>query len=128
MRAHCKHKCGRFALMAVIGIGLGGLVVMLLWNWVAPTLFGWKGINYLQALALLALSRILIGNLHSRCGHGHWRFHLAERLEQMTPEERERFQAGMKSKWCGCGTSDTPAQKAGPEDLDCDAGVTTRGG
>jgi hypothetical protein len=32
---------------------------MLLWNWLLPVLFGIKAIDYLQALGLLILSKIL---------------------------------------------------------------------
>lgn len=111
MTSSCKMRCGRFVVMALIGLMLGSLAVMLLWNWLTPVLFGWKEIGFLQAAGLLALSKILFGSLHGHCGHGHWPGHLAERLEQMTPEERERFRAGMKAKGCGCG----PAASEGAE-------------
>jgi len=74
-------------------------VVMSLWNWLAPVLFGWREIGLLQAAGLLLLCRILFGGLR---GHGgmHWRRRLAERWEQMTPEERAQLRAGMRS-CCG---------------------------
>jgi hypothetical protein len=77
---------------------------MLLWNWLTPVLFGWKAIGFLQAVGLLVLSRILFGGFRGRCGHGH--HGMAARLEAMTPEEREKFQAGMKSRWWCCKSSD----------------------
>ena len=109
MRANCKMKCGGFFVLALLGIAAGGLAVMLLWNWLTPALFSWKEISYLQAIGILILSRLLVGGFHGRCGHR--RMHLAARLEQMTPEEREKFQAGMKSKWCGFGSSESAAKK-----------------
>ena len=99
MRGHCKHKCGRMAVMAVAAIGFGSLAVMLLWNWLTPRLFGWLEINYLQAMGLLLLSRILIGGGHCMRGRCHGS------NACMSPEERERVEAGMKSKWC-CGSSE----------------------
>ena len=48
------------AAMALF-IALGGEVVRLLWNWLLPGLFGWQQIGFWQALALLALCRILFG-------------------------------------------------------------------
>jgi hypothetical protein len=51
---------------AILGIGLlalFGLVVMLLWNWLMPDLFGLKTVNYWQAWGLLALSTILFKGL-----------------------------------------------------------------
>ncbi len=92
---------------AVVGVVVGGYAVMLLWNWLIPVLFGCKAIGFLQAVGLLVLSRILFGGFHRRCGHGH--HHLAARMEAMTPEEREKFQAGIKSKWCCCKPSATEA-------------------
>jgi hypothetical protein len=47
---------------AVAGIGLLGLfgwVVMLLWNWLMPDLFGLKRLDYWKAWGLLALCTIL---------------------------------------------------------------------
>jgi len=45
----------------VIFMWIGGSVVMLLWNWLAPTLFGLRLITFWQAIGLLALCRILFG-------------------------------------------------------------------
>jgi hypothetical protein len=98
----------------VIFMWIGGSVVMLLWNWLAPTLFGLRLITFWQAIGLLALCRILFGGF-GLGGGGHRnsrrrmegrvrervRERMAERWEQMTPEEREKFRQGMRS--CGRG-------------------------
>src|ERR1035441_7586899 len=78
-----------------------GEVVMHLWNWLLPMLFGWRQITFWQALGILVLCRILFGGFG---GHGHdrgrsrrrWR----EDWERMSPEERERFRHGPHSS-CG---------------------------
>lgn len=114
MRSNCRHRCARLAVLAVIGGLLGGLAVMLLWNWLTPTLFAWKEINYFQALGILVLSHILFGGLHGRCRHGHGRSSFADRLEQLPPEEREKVIAGLKSKWYRCGATCGSEQK--PQD------------
>ena len=83
-----------------IFIAIGGAVVMLLWNWLLPTLFGWQEITFWQALGLLALCRILFGG----CGLGRGshrstsRRRMAERWEQMTPDEREKFREGLHGR------------------------------
>lgn len=105
MRSNCRHRCGRILAFAVVGVAVAGLAVMWLWNWLMPDLFGLRPIGYLQALAVLVLSKILFGSLHGHCRHGRCHGDLADR---MTPEERARFEAGVKSKWCGCGSSDAP--------------------
>jgi hypothetical protein len=83
---------------------LGGEVVKLLWNWLAPTLFGWRQINYWQALGLLALCRILFGGFGGHRGHGggmrrRMRERMEERCANMTPEEREQFRERMRQRW-----------------------------
>lgn len=95
MYMNSRFRCGKFFVLAVLGIAALGWVVMALWNWLVPTLFlGGKEVNYLQAMGLLVLSKILFGGLR---GHGGWhgRWH-QNRLEQMTPEEREKFKSGMR--------------------------------
>jgi hypothetical protein len=82
---------GRGALILVAVAALGA-VVMLLWNAVVPTLFGTAlPIDYLHALGLLVLSRILFGGFRGHGGwHGHGRRHWAK-WQAMTPEEREKL-------------------------------------
>jgi hypothetical protein len=108
------------ALLAIaLFIWIGGEVVMLLWNWLLPPLFGWHQITFWQALALLALCRILFGGWSgSRGGGGHMRRHMRarmaermgermrERWERMTPEEREKFRQGLR----GCMDREGPAE------------------
>jgi len=81
------------APLAIVGIFVfvfvGGEVVMRLWNWLLPPLFGWRMLTFWQALGLLALCRILFGGL----GHGGPRFR--GRCRNMTPQERERFRRAM---------------------------------
>ncbi len=50
------------ALVVVVGIAAMGWLVMLLWNWLMPTLFTGAGqIDYWRALGLLLLSKVLFG-------------------------------------------------------------------
>jgi hypothetical protein len=103
------------APLAILGIviftAIGGEVVMLLWNWLAPTLFGLRLITFWQAIGLLALCRILFGGF-GLSGGGHRnsrrrmegrireriRERIDERWEQMTPEEREKFRQGLHDR------------------------------
>lgn len=83
--------------LAIIAIPLfifiGGEVVMRLWNWVLPPLFGWKTLGFWQALGLLVLCRVLFGGLG---GHGHGpKRHWDRRCRNMSPEEREKFRKAM---------------------------------
>jgi hypothetical protein len=44
-------------------LAVASLVVMLLWNWLLPTVLGLKAISYLQAAGLLILAKILFGGI-----------------------------------------------------------------
>ena len=91
-------------LMIGIFVAIGGEVVLHLWNWLLPALFGWRQITFWQALGLLALCRILFGGLGGSGFHrSNFRRRVADRWERMTPEEREKFRHGMHSRWCGYG-------------------------
>jgi len=89
------------APVAIIAIPLfifiGGEVVMRLWNWLLPPLFGWRTLTFWQALGLLVLCRVLFGGLGGHGGHGgpgpkrHW----DRRCRKMTAEEREKFRLAM---------------------------------
>lgn len=89
---------GLLAMAAFIAIG--GQIVHLLWNWLAPALFGWRQITFWQGLGLLLLCRILFGGFgfhgrrHSRWGNG-----MRENWQRMSPEEREQFHQRMRAKW-----------------------------
>ncbi len=100
---------------AIAGIILfsfvGGELVKLLWNWLFPSLFGWRQITFWQAFGLLALCRLLFGH-HGWRGHGrsHWRDRMRERKarwEAMAPEEREKFRQGMRGH---CGFDSEPSK------------------
>ena len=86
------------AILAMLLVAfIGGELVKLLWNWLLPPLFGGPQVTFWQALGLLALCRILVGGVGR---HGGYR----RRMEQMTPEERERFRQRMRERF-GFGSS-----------------------
>ena len=86
---------------AIIGVilfvAIGGELVKLLWNWLTPALFGWREITFWQAVALLALCRILFGRSGFgrrgswKRGPGGW--------SRMTPEEREKWRETLRERW-----------------------------
>lgn len=84
--------------IGVLAITLFGFIVMNLWNWLVPALFGGKLITFWQALGVLALSRLLFGGF-SRGGRRRWK--VVDNWKQLTPEEQEKFRAAMMRKRCG---------------------------
>jgi hypothetical protein len=92
--------------LAIIAIPLfifvGGEIVMHLWNWLLPPLFGWRLITFWQALGLLLLCRILFGGLgRGPRGPRGPRF---RGCRKMSPEEREKFRKAMQEGY-GFGSS-----------------------
>src|SRR5437867_3524680 len=92
------------APLALLGMVLfvivGGQIVMRLWNWLLPPLFGWHSITFWQALGILALCRILFGGLGFHgSSRSNYRRRMAERWERMTPEERERWRQSWRGRW-----------------------------
>ena len=105
------------APLAILGVAafvfIGGQLVLHLWNWVLPPLFGFPEVTFWQALGLLALCRILFGGFGWRgSGRSHVRSRVfarvadriadrvGDRWDAMTPEERERFRARVRER-CG---------------------------
>lgn len=80
-------------------IVVGGAAVMVLWNWLLPSLFGLPVVTFWQALGLLALSRILFGGVRlsgRRHGMGGgWR----SRMHGLPPEAREAIRARMRERY-----------------------------
>jgi hypothetical protein len=88
----------KIAMFGVVVVTVFGVVVKGLWNWLMPALFGLHPLTFSQGLGLLVLGWILFGGL--RGGPGRYRHRgFRESLEEMTPEQREKFRAGM----CGGG-------------------------
>jgi Ca2+/H+ antiporter, TMEM165/GDT1 family len=98
VRHRWLHRAPKFFLFGVLALTICGFVVMGLWNWLMPSLFGLMRIGFWQALGLLVLSKILFGGFRHGSWHHrhHWRERLLARWEQMTPEEREKLRAGMR--------------------------------
>lgn len=103
-----KRKLFWMVPAAILGMALfvfiGGEIVMRLWNWLVPMLFGLRQITFWQAIGILALCRILFGSHGFRGPRSNMRRRMqermAERWERMTPEERERLQQSWRGR-CG---------------------------
>jgi hypothetical protein len=92
------------APLAILGmllfIAFGGWIVQYLWNWLLPSLFGWREVTFWQALGMLVLCRILFGGSGWRgSGRSNIRRRMEERFEHMAPEERERFRERMRERF-----------------------------
>ena len=98
----------------VLFIFIGGEIVKLLWNWLTPPLFGLPVLTFWQALAMLAICRILFGGfgMHGGGGPRVHRYRVVDRItdrmadrfterwQSMTPDQRERFRQRVRER-CG---------------------------
>lgn len=97
------------ALKIVVWIAFGAAVVgavMLLWNWLLPSLFtGARTIDYWQTLGLIVLCRVLFG------GGGRGRWGARRRWHNMNDEERAQFKQRFRDGRCGRGAVQPEASK-----------------
>ena len=92
MNRHRIWKSLKIVVVATVAVGIVGVAVMSLWNWLAPAAFGGHLIGFWQAIGLFVLARLLVGGLRGGGrGRGHWRRRSEERWAAMSDDERERF-------------------------------------
>ena len=84
-------------ILIALFILVGGGIVMLLWNWLLPSLFGWPQITLLQGFGLLVLCRILFGGFGKGGGGGGGPKH----YKCKSPEDAERFRQRMRERFLG---------------------------
>jgi hypothetical protein len=75
--------------------------VFSLWNWLMPAIFGLPAVTYGQALGLMLLCWILFGGFRGGRSGGGWRYGMRRRWQRMSPEEREEFIQGLRTRWGG---------------------------
>jgi Ca2+/H+ antiporter, TMEM165/GDT1 family len=90
-----------FVLMAVLAVFVFGSVVMLLWNNVLVPVIHVASISFVQALGILVLSKLLFGGFRGgQWGRHQWKHRMMHRWDNMSAEEREKFQQEWKNR-CG---------------------------
>jgi hypothetical protein len=88
------------AVLVVAVVALAAGLVMVLWNTVVTNaLSGAHALDYVHALGLLILCRLLFGGFRGR-GFGHRRGQW-EKWQSLSPQERE----ALSQRWQGCGRS-----------------------
>jgi len=86
--------------IALVAVPVFGGLVMLLWNWLVPPIFGWNTVSFWEALGLFLLARILLGGVHGHGRYPGWRERRLRRWERMAPEEREKLREALRAH-CG---------------------------
>jgi len=110
MKQHHFLRALKVLLFVTVAGALLGFVIMQLWNWLMPAVFGLRVITFWQALGLFVLGKLLLGGFHRHHGgRFRWGRRMQERWDQMSTEEREKFRAGIRGRrGCGFVSSDEP--------------------
>jgi hypothetical protein len=90
-----------FIPLMIIGGALMVFLVMTLWNWLMPTIFGLITLTFWQAGGLLLLSKLLFSgfNFNKRGKKPPYaRNTMKNKFMNMTAEEKEGFKAKFKEK------------------------------
>ncbi len=104
-----KGKYAFIPLMVVSVMALFTYVVMLLWNNILPDVVHVESITFWQSAGIIVLCKLLFGfgGMGGPRGGRFKRHQLAEKMKNMSPEEREQFKQrmgehkfGRFSNWC----------------------------
>lgn len=106
MAHYLKHKMrgknpgviAAMVLMGIIVIGglaiLFGFVILWLWNWLMPDLFGLPEITYWQGVGIFILAKILFGMGHGGGGGAHKKHHRQHKCHEKGGRDHSDW-----SKW-----------------------------
>jgi ABC-type multidrug transport system fused ATPase/permease subunit len=98
-------------VLGAVFITAFGFATMYLWNWLVPALFSGPVLTFWQALGLLLLCKLLFGGFskghhekkHWRWNKERWREHVKNKMEHLSPEEKEKvknhFDRCMSGRW-----------------------------
>jgi len=114
----------KYILWPIFFIAMGAamtVVVMLLWNWLMPILFGLTIITLWEALGILILSKILFGGHMGKRGHGchcggnshyGWKHKFKNKWQDLSEEDKKKGE----SRWGNCGIrKEERTSSEGPE-------------
>ena len=110
----------RFAFFAALFIAALGFGTMYLWNWLMPDLFKLPEISLLQAYGLLLLGRLLFGfkpggNKREWARHYKMKQHMAQRMGNLSAEEKEKFRQQMRDRCSAAWGRPRPAENTPAE-------------
>jgi hypothetical protein len=107
MKRYWFLHCFKIALFIIAAGAAMAFIVMGLWNWLLPSIFGLREISFPEALGLLVMAKILFSGFRrwgcGSCCHGggewrkgYWKDRLKEKISSMSPEEQEKFKEKFK--------------------------------
>ncbi len=94
----------KVAILIFLFFSVFSYIVMVLWNWLMPDLFGLPYINFWKAAGLLVLSKIIFSGMggkkfDKKGHHGDWKGHFVDKND-LTPEQKQELKDKFISRWC----------------------------
>ena len=100
-----NEKLKKTAIRILLIFLMGSILLMVLWNWLMPTVFGLKTIHLGEAAGFFFMARLLFGRYPFWSGNKRMnypgRHQFREKWEKMTPEERKSFIEQRRQKGFG---------------------------
>ncbi len=81
-------------MLGILMLLVFSAALMLLWNWIVPTLFRGPTLSFAQSAGILVLTKLLIGSWQCRYGRGRklgWKQKFEQRWQAMSPDEQARL-------------------------------------
>lgn len=97
-RRHWLWKMPLLLILLLVKVEL----VVLLWNYMIPELFHLPTLDYLHALGLMMLIKLMFGfhHHHGGGGRGRWGRHpLHKHWHRLSREEREKLRETLRKRW-----------------------------
>jgi hypothetical protein len=112
-------KIAGVVLLGIIGAGalavLCGYIVMWLWNWLMPGLFGVTAITFWQGVGIVILAKIIFGSFgHGHRGHYHRHHRCGNHSKQKWFEKWELYDEFWKEEGEKAFTAYVESHKATP--------------
>jgi hypothetical protein len=93
----------KMIFIPIFFIGMAAFVIwvlMLLWNWLMPDIFGLRLITFWESAGLLVMAKILFGGFHAgrkgchKSGHhnGGWKQKFKKKWSSMSEEDKMKWQ------------------------------------
>lgn len=91
-----------FVFIGIAGFAAVIALIMVLWNWLIPVIFGGPVLTYWQAAGILILSKIIFSGFWGHKSHNSdprhraWRRKFEEKMKNMSDEDKEKFRSGFR--------------------------------
>lgn len=95
-KAHFGKKIVKGIIFFAVVFSLATLVVMALWNWLMPEIFGLEPLSFWQSAGLLLLSKILFSGIRKPGYNKSKQWGWKKKWDSLSEEEKEKWKERFK--------------------------------